>query len=523
MAIDKIDFYYQAVKRICGNLDIESALWNFLRYLRTVIPVTGMNLHLFAPDLAYTRIIADANLEKYKKMDRIIDLPENARNKIAEDWSKMKEVMIINTPGLYPVIRSMPSIRGEADASIMVMSLEMEGERLGGLTVFFHGKFQYTREHADMLSWLHDPFAIALSNAIKHEEVLKLKNMLVDDNKYLSRELLRISGDKIIGRNNGLKRVMNKVHQVAMLNSPVLLLGETGVGKEVIANAIHFASNRKDGPFIKVNCGAIPESLMDSELFGHEKGAFTGAVKQKRGRFERAHKGTILLDEIGELTSQAQVRLLRVIHEKEINRVGGANPIKIDIRIIAATNRDLQDMVVSKDFRKDLWFRLNVFPITLPPLRRRKQDIPNLVRNFVERKSSELGFQKLPMYSKEALSNLMAYNWPGNVRELENIVERALIRYRGQNENGPLKFETITLPQQKRKKDVPSDLEADLPKLDELTTRYIRKVLKLTKGRLEGPHGAARILDIHPNTLRNRMKKLGIKAKLYRQCPSRNG
>jgi transcriptional regulator with GAF, ATPase, and Fis domain len=510
MTIDKIDFYYQAVKRICGNLDIESALWNFLQYLQTVIPVTGMNLHLFAPDLGYTRIIANATLEKYKKMDRIIDLPENARKKIAEDWSKMKEVMIINTPGLYPVIRSMPNIRGKSDASIMVMSLEMEGERLGGLTVFSHGKFQYTREHADMLSWLHDPFAIALSNALKHEEVLKLKNMLVDDNKYLSRELLRISGDKIIGQNNGLKTAMNKVHQVARLNSPVLLLGETGVGKEVIANAIHFASNRKDGPFIKVNCGAIPESLMDSELFGHEKGAFTGAVKQKRGRFERAHKGTILLDEIGELTFQAQVRLLRVIQEKEINRVGGTNPINIDIRIIAATNRDLQDMVVSKDFRKDLWFRLNVFPITIPPLRERKEDLPNLVRHFVERKSSELGFQELPLYSKTSLNNLMSYNWPGNVRELENMVERALIQNRGQNEKGPLRFEISALPEQKREKEALPDFDADLPKLDELASRYIRKVLKLTNGRLEGPHGAARILDIHPNTLRNRMKKLGI-------------
>jgi transcriptional regulator with GAF, ATPase, and Fis domain len=249
---------------------------------------------------------------------------------------------------------------------------------------------------------------------------------------------------------------------------------------------------------------------MDSELFGHEKGAFTGAVKQKRGRFERAHKGTILLDEIGELTFQAQVKLLRVIQEKEINRVGGTNPVNIDIRIIAATNRDLQDMVVSKDFRKDLWFRLNVFPITIPPLRERKEDLPNLVRHFVERKSSELGFQELPLYSKTSLNNLMSYNWPGNVRELENMVERALIQNRGQNEKGPLRFEISALPEQKREKEALPDFDADLPKLDELASRYIRKVLKLTNGRLEGPHGAARILDIHPNTLRNRMKKLGI-------------
>ena len=240
------------------------------------------------------------------------------------------------------------------------------------------------------MSLLNEPFAIAFSNTLKHQEVLRLKDLLADDNRYLHRELLHLSGEEIVGADFGLKRVIEMVRQVAPLNSPVLLLGETGVGKDVIANAIHYSSPRKDGPLVKVNCGAIPETLLDSELFGHEKGAFTGAISQKRGRFERANQGTIFLDEIGELPSPAQVRMLRVLQYKEIERVGGTNPIPVDIRLIAATNRNLEEMVKTKQFREDLWFRLNVFPIHIPPLRERKEDIPALVRHFVKRKSREL-------------------------------------------------------------------------------------------------------------------------------------
>ena len=218
------------------------------------------------------------------------------------------------------------------------------------------------------------------------------------------------------------------VRLVASLNSPVLLLGETGVGKEVIANAIHYSSPRKDGPFIKVNCGAIPDTLIDSELFGHEEGAFTGATTKKRGRFERAHKGTILLDEIGELPPPAQIRLLRVIQNKEVERVGGTKPIPVDIRVIAATHRNLKEMVSKNEFREDLWFRLNVFPITIPPLRERKEDIHALVQHFAERKSKELKFHTVPTLATGAIDRLKSYHWPGNVRELENVVERALIQ-----------------------------------------------------------------------------------------------
>jgi transcriptional regulator with GAF, ATPase, and Fis domain len=285
-----------------------------------------------------------------------------------------------------------------------------------------------------------------------------------------------------------------------------LLLGETGVGKDVIANAIHYSSPRKDGPFIKVNCGAIPETLLDSELFGHEKGAFTGALSQRRGRFERANGGTLFLDEIGELPPQAQVRMLRVLQYKEIERVGGTNPISVDIRLIAATNRDLEEMVKAKQFREDLWFRLNVFPIRIPPLRERKEDIVALVHHFIRRKSRELKLPAPPPLAPGIIDRLMAYHWPGNVRELENVIERALILSKGT----PLIFDDLIGEKRDQSSVIPVWTQDAPPKLDEVMSQHIRRVLEMTKGKVHGKGGAAEVLGINPSTLRNRMNQLGI-------------
>jgi transcriptional regulator with GAF, ATPase, and Fis domain len=257
-----------------------------------------------------------------------------------------------------------------------------------------------------------------------------------------------------------------------------------------------------------VNCGAIPETLLDSELFGHEKGAFTGAIGQKRGRFERANKGTIFLDEVGELPAQAQVRLLRVLQTKEIERVGGTTSIPVDIRIISATNKNLQEMVASGRFREDLWFRLNVFPIMIPPLRQRRGDIPSLVHHFIDRKSKELKFTGRPVLATGAIDRLMAYDWPGNVRELENLIERALIQSRGDM----LSFETLSAPQVPVGREVTRDAGRNrtvLP-LDEINAQHIKQALEMAGGKINGPGGAAQILGLNPNTLRSRMNKLGI-------------
>jgi transcriptional regulator with GAF, ATPase, and Fis domain len=300
---------------------------------------------------------------------------------------------------------------------------------------------------------------------------------------------------------------MDMVQRVAPMDSPVLLLGETGSGKEVIANAIHCSSGRREGPFIKVNCGAIPETLVDSELFGHEKGAFTGAVSQKRGRFERANKGTLFLDEIGELRPSIQVKLLRVLQNHEIERVGGSKAIPADIRIIAATHRDLEQMVSEGGFREDLLYRINVFPIHIPPLRDRKMDIPALVQHIVESKSRMMALSEVPTLAPGAIDVLTAYDWPGNVRELENVVERALILRKG----GKLDFRELGGHRRSSQSKTQEFMEADFPLLDEAISSHILRALKLTGGRIEGRNGAARVLGVNPSTLRNRMKKLGIR------------
>ncbi len=390
------------------------------------------------------------------------------------------------------------------------MDMVLEGNRVGFFGMDAEGKTIFTQEHLDLVSPLRDPLSIAMSNALRYQEVVKLKDILDAENRELSRELRGFSVSEIVGADYGLKDVMSMVRQVAPLNSPVILLGETGVGKEVIANAIHYSSPRRSGPFVKVNCGAIPDSLVDSELFGHEKGAFTGAITQKKGRFERADTGTIFLDEIGELPPQAQVRLLRALQDKEIERVGGTKTIPVNVRIIAATHRDMAELVRTGVFREDLWFRLNVFPITLPPLRHRKEDIPALVHHFLGKKSKDLKIYPTPTVSIEEIERLKACRWPGNIRELENLIERELIYIRGKKENGRLTFvhlETIEKTESASSELVTGD---NLLTLDENMSRQIRQALQMSGGRVSGPRGAAQLLGINPNTLRGRMKKLGI-------------
>jgi transcriptional regulator with GAF, ATPase, and Fis domain len=387
----------------------------------------------------------------------------------------------------------------------MSMPLIVKDQVVGTLALLAEGNDRFTKHHAQLYATLKGPFFVAMSNALKHREILKLKDLVVDDNRYLQSELQRLSGDEVIGANFGLKDVIQKVQQVASLDSPVLLLGETGTGKDVVANFIHYSSARSDGPFICVNCGAIPDTLIDSELFGHEKGAFTGALSQKRGRFERANKGTILLDEIGELPLQAQVRLLTVLQSKEIERVGGVKTIPLDIRIIAATNRKLEEMVKNQQFREDLWFRLNVFPIWIPPLRERMLDIPALIQHFINLKARELKLPAIPTLSPGAIDPLLEYHWPGNVRELENVIERAIIL----NPKGPLAFEHLNLGQPRKAVEVREQSE-ETDSLDEVISRHIRRLLSKTNGKVNGPDGAAALLRINPSTLRARMKKLGI-------------
>jgi transcriptional regulator with GAF, ATPase, and Fis domain len=511
--MDKNEFFRQATLKMCGNLDVETALASSLNFLRQEIPVDKMFLQVIEDGSNAMRTVAVATRKKVMIVDLLTSLSPEALQEMRQHEryyleQKRNFVWLYQDNGHSQLMnKEMVQVRGTKVTSLMVLPLVLGNRVVGGgsLLLTTEGDIKFTQQHADLLSLLREPFAIVMLNALKHREVIMLRDMLADDNRYLHRELRRLTGDDIIGANFGLKDVMERVSRVAPLDSPVLLLGETGVGKDVIANAIHCSSPRREGPFIFVNCGAIPETLIDSELFGHEKGAFTGAVSQKRGRFERADKGTIFLDEIAELPLQAQVRMLRVLQNKEIERIGGTKLISLDIRIIAATNRDLPARVKRGDFREDLWYRLNVFPIVIPPLRDRKSDLPALVQHFISLKAKEMKLTAVPELAPGAISGLMDYDWPGNVREVQNIVERALILHKG----GPLSFEGIpSTIENEASEQEPQSTETD--NLDEIITSHINRVLTKTSGKIHGPGGAAELLGINPSTLRNRMNKYGI-------------
>jgi transcriptional regulator with GAF, ATPase, and Fis domain len=510
MDINENEFFRQLTVGICCSLDMNTALSRCLDYFKNYLPVSKMYLNVYEPGLSVLLNLSTVTCSGIEKPFSPLLISEDAIERFKSGWASWDNVHIINRPEIGQVPERMLQLEENPDVSFMVMFLVLEGKKLGALVISAKGRDMYTKSHAHLLSLLREPFAIAMSNAIRYKEVIKLKEKLDTENRELNRELLYLSGDKIIGEDSGLKGVMDMVRKVSTLDNPVMLLGETGVGKEVIANAIHYTSIRKDGPFIKVNCGAIPDNLIDSELFGHEKGAFTGAISQKRGRFERAHKGTIFLDEIGDLPLQAQIKILRVIQHKEIERVGGSRPIPIDDRIITATHRNLEEMISAGQFRQDLWFRLNVFPINIPPLRHRKDDVPALVSHFIERKARELKLHAPPRITDEIMERLKSYHWPGNVRELENLIERSLIISRGLKDNQILNLDHFTIPE-KRYPSMPAyDQGLNLIPLEQTMAASIQHALKLTKGKIFGEGGAAQLLCINPNTLRSRMKKLGI-------------
>ncbi len=503
MMIDENEFFRQATLRICGNLDFEFAMQECLLFLRSFMPADRLQLNLYDRGLSALRTIAIATPAEASRLNTVLPLDDEGKKFL--DGSGLPPVMIRNRVLMDPVARPIVQRTGRWNDSIMVMHLAVKETKLGNLVLFAEGLDRYSEEHLRLYSILYEPFAIALSNSLRYDELNQLKEVMADDLRYLQGRLQNFSGD-VIGEDFGLKEIMEMVREVAPLDSPVLLQGETGVGKEIIANAIHSLSRRKNGPFIQVNCGAIPETLIDSELLGHEKGAFTGAISQKRGCFERADGGTIFLDEVGELPLQAQVRMLRVLQDKNIHRVGGTGQIKVDIRIIAATHQNLHEMVKRRLFRDDLWFRLNVFPIAIPPLRDRKEDIPALVDHFVEIKSKELQMPLHPKLAPGAMAPLMGYAWPGNVRELENVIERALILSKGR----PLTFDNIVWPDDHKDQGRLTIRKDDFSNLDDAVSKHIQQALEMTKGKIHGSAGAAQLLGINPSTLRHRMRKLRI-------------
>lgn len=392
--------------------------------------------------------------------------------------------------------------------SYIDLPLVNQGQLVGTIKFLSKEKGNYTGAQVDLLQDISNIVAIAASNALAYEEIKSLKEQLLLENRVLQEEIVQRSiYEEIVGSSSSLKIVVAAIEQVAPTGATVLITGETGTGKELVAHAIHRRSDRSDRPLVKVNCAALPAELIASELFGHEKGAFTGAHQQRFGRFEAANGGTIFLDEIAELSPAIQVALLRVLQEKEFERVGGNRTIKTDVRVIAATNKDLQREVNEGRFRMDLFYRLNVFPMRVPALRERLDDIPVLVDYFTGRLAARSG-KKIKQIEKRSLQLMMQYSWPGNIRELQNIIERCVILAAGEVlrvDPGMLMYETPPPISAPAVAESGSDRKAQ-----------IEAILRDTRGKVYGPNGAAARLHIAGTTLDSQIRSLGIRKHLFK-------
>jgi formate hydrogenlyase transcriptional activator len=421
---------------------------------------------------------------------------------------------------------------GEGAKSSCLIPLVNRGRALGILSLVRTIGAAFTEKDTEFLAQAAGQIAIAVENALAYREISELKDKLAQEKLYLEEEIRgEMNFENIIGNSSTLKHVLELVETVAPNDSTVLLLGETGTGKELIARAIHDRSRRKDRTFVKMNCAAIPTGLLESELFGHEKGAFTGAIAQKVGRLELADQGTLFLDEVGDIPIEIQPKLLRALQEREFERLGSIHTRKVNVRLVAATNRDLEEMIAKKEFRSDLYYRLNVFPIRIPPLRERKEDIPLLVSYFVQKFAKQMQ-KKIEGISPAVMKGLTAWEWPGNIRELENFIERAVILTRSKSLEAPLAElrrynpqEPAVTMQGSGKEDIARIVKETLHVLngnktaaDERAQKQREEIVRAlgeSKGRVGGADGAAARMGINRTTLLSRMKKFGIDADQY--------
>src|ERR1700723_2423376 len=417
---------------------------------------------------------------------------------------------------------------GEGIKSIWLIPLVSRGCLLGFYGLGRRGEESFSDDDSEFLVRIGSQIAIAVENALAFREISALKNKLAQEKLYLEEEIRsEMDFEQIVGRSPALRHVLELVETVAQTDSTVLLLGETGTGKELIARAVHDHSLRKSSTFVKLNCAAIPTGLLESELFGHEKGAFTGAIAQKVGRMELADQGTLFLDEVGDIPIEIQPKLLRALQEREFERLGSTHTRRVNVRLIAATNRDLEKMIADREFRSDLYYRLHVFPIRIPPLRERKEDIPLLVSYFVQKFAKQMQ-KKIDLISPIVMKGLTAWDWPGNIRELENFIERAVIVTRGRSLDAPLgelrRTNTVELPRADHRKlklvvgertNSACDKTSVLDEYERRKRDEIIRGLTACKGRVGGARGAAARLGVNRTTFLARMKKFGIYAKQY--------
>jgi formate hydrogenlyase transcriptional activator len=468
--------------------------------LARVIKFDRLALSLYDPESDVLRLVTYAGpyrREDYTPIGRVLDLNDSPAGR----------AFLNQQPVLRRDLESERQTSSEQRAyghgfrSLCALPLTVRGRRIGAITVGSLVKNQYAEADAEFLMEIANQIAIAVDNMKSHEETEALKARFEAEAVYLQEEIkTEHNFEEIIGQSAAVRQLLRNVEQVAPTEATVLIHGETGTGKELVARAVHDRSRRKDRPLVKVNCGSIPAGLVESELFGHEKGAFTGATQRRTGRFELANGGTIFLDEVTELPIDTQVKLLRVLQEGEFERVGSSQTIKVDVRAIAATNRDLKEVVKNGTFRSDLFYRLNVFPLAVPALRERKDDIPLLVNFFLSKFGKKLG-KEMRGLSQKSMDSLLNYDWPGNVRELQNIVERAVVLANG----------SIVQVDESMMRSGETMQESAVDTLENAERTHILRALNQTRWVVHGKKGAAEILGINPSTLRSRMEKLGIK------------
>jgi formate hydrogenlyase transcriptional activator len=522
---ERLQLLLKLTNKITSNLD-----------LREVISAISGNIREFAKGDLVSVSLPDAPSGKFKvyalnfpqsrgfiREGLLISPPDFARKAI----ENLKPVVANTTDHQFP-----PEVQAElasiGDAkSLCFIPLIAHGRAVGILVIGRTTENPFIPDEIDFLTQVAGPIAIAIENARAYEEIAELRDKLAQEKLYLQEEIRSEMGfEQIVGNSLTLKRVLELVETVAPSDSTVLLLGETGTGKELIARAVHDHSHRNQRIFVKLNCAAIPTGLLESELFGHEKGAFTGAITQKAGRLELADQGTLFLDEVGDIPIEIQPKLLRALQEREFERLGSTHTRKVNVRLVAATNRDLEQMVADREFRSDLFYRLNVFPIRIPPLRERKEDIPLLVSYFVQIFAKRMQ-KRIDLIPTAVMKGLTAWDWPGNVRELENFIERAVILTRSKSLEAPLAelrqaqvdrpANTAATESQEsvRQTAGPKDRHAVIEEYSKKQYDEMVRVLTACKGRVGGADGAAARLGINRTTLLSRMKKFGIHAKQF--------
>ena len=522
---DRLQLLLNLTNRITSNLNFRELLRQIAANIREVMQCDAVAVSLVDSAAGTSRLyVLDFPQGKgFIKEERVLTIAGAAKRVL----ESLKPALVNKAdPSEVP-----PEIHDEVVAeglkNTCLIPLINRGQALGLLTIARTTEAAFTPHDIEFLTQAAGQIAIAIENSLAYNEISELKDKLAQEKLYLEEEIRsEMNFENIVGNGPTLKHVLELVETVAPSDSTVLLLGETGTGKELIARAIHDRSRRKDRTFVKLNCAAIPTGLLESELFGHEKGAFTGAIAQKVGRFELADQGTLFLDEVGDIPIEIQPKLLRALQEREFERLGSTHTRKVNVRLVAATNRDLEKMIASKEFRSDLYYRLNVFPIRIPPLRERKEDIPLLVSYFVQKFAKQMQ-KRIEAISPPVMKGLTAWDWPGNIRELENFVERAVILTRGKSLEAPLgelrklnTDEPVTGARGSGQQDIARIVQETIHALNgnkhpaddrsQKQREEIVRALAETKGRVGGANGAAARMGINRTTLLSRIKKFGI-------------